>query len=75
MPVDAGLPTLGLSLGLSSSADSGDDIVTPSFNVDFGDKLSAGAGGGATPISGLVRDFATALAVAVAAKWIWSKVK
>jgi len=63
---------LGLSLGLQSAADSGDDIISPAFSVDFGDKMSKPT---ESPLGPLIREGITAIAVALAAKWIWSKIK
>ena len=67
-----GTPQLGLSLGLQSAADSGDDIISPSFDVNFGNKL---ARPDPSVIGGLAKDIAVGLIVAVAAKFVWDYVR
>ncbi len=69
-------PLPSLSLATSSAADTGDNLIeTGSFSADFSKSVGGGSSGGGSPISGLVRDFATAVAVALASKWIWGKIK
>jgi len=70
------LPQLGLELGLSSAADTGDALVQPEFTVDFGDKVAArGASSSGGGLQGFIYDAAKAVAVALAAKYLWSMIK
>lgn len=75
-------PPLQLSLNPSSAASSGDDLFRSPFKVQFGNK-AAGQGssasgnppaGGNTWISGLVKDVAVGLVVAIAARYAWREI-
>lgn len=67
---------LGLELGFSSSAATGDALVQPEFNVDFGDKIAArNASSGGSGIGGIIGDATKAVVVAIVAKFLWSKIK
>jgi hypothetical protein len=81
MPGMPGLPQLGLTLGISPSSDAqagnGDWVSTmmnPVFS-DFNYGSDASGTGGTTAITGLVRDLAVGVAVALLAKWLWKYVQ
>lgn len=74
------MPGFGLSLGIAPSSGAnagGGDFWSHADQfklggVDFG---SDSASGGSTPITGLVRDLAVGVAVALIAKWLWGYIK
>ena len=68
----AGIPSLGLSLGISpySDASTGLDMFGDGGSPSIGG-VSFGTPG--TPVSGLVRDGATVVVVALAAAWVYKK--
>lgn len=71
---NAGMPGLGLTLGISpvSSAASGADM--PYNAVDFTRGAINFGGAGETPVSGLIRDGALVLVLVFGAKWLWGKI-
>tara|TARA_R110002033_G_scaffold18961_1_gene49348 strand:- start:350 stop:586 length:237 start_codon:yes stop_codon:yes gene_type:complete len=71
-----GIPPLQLSL--ASSADTGDNIITPDFQVDFGDKIAGKGASGSGPFDdliGLGMNFLKLTAVALVSGYILKKVK
>lgn len=67
-----------LGLSTSSSASTGPANVLPEFNVDFGDIVAgeeASGGAGTSMLTGIVTDFAKAVALAMATKYLWKKIK
>lgn len=72
----SGVPPLSLSL--ASSAETGDAIVTPDFNVDFGDKIAGTGAASAGPFDDIVNiglNFLKLTAVAVVSGYVLKKVK
>jgi hypothetical protein len=72
-----GIPPI--SLATSSSADSGDLVLTPEFSVDFGDKNGGGGGssmgGPFDDMIGIGLNFLKLTAVAVISGYVLKKVK
>lgn len=70
-------PLPGLSLGISPSssayADTGLDMVG-GYGGSATGSVNLGAGSDSW-LSGVVRDLAIGIAVALAAKWLWGKIK
>lgn len=66
-------PSLGLELGIapSSGAQTGADWFSDQPNFTFGGVDFGEDGISQTPITGLVRDLAVGVAVALLAKWMW----
>lgn len=69
-------PLPGLSLGISPSSSASSATGLENFGGYGGAATgSVSLGGSETWISGLVRDFAIGVAVALAARWAWGKLK
>lgn len=74
------MPQLGLSLGISPISSASADTGMKMFGDAGGPATGAinvggGAGAGNSWLSGVVRDFAIGVAVALAAKYAWGKLK
>lgn len=69
-------PVPGLSLGISPSS-SANAATGLDMMGGFGGAATGGVsmGGAESWVSGLIRDFAIGVAVALAAKWAWGKLK
>ena len=65
--------------GADAYSDTGSNTNALGLNpiFDFGDVAfgSDGGAGGTTPITGLVRDIAVGVAVALLAKYLWGKIR
>jgi hypothetical protein len=72
----AAMPGLSLGISPSSSASSatGLDMIGAHGAPTTG-SVSMGGAGQNTWVTGLVRDFAMGIAVALAAKWAWGRLK
>jgi len=74
-------PIPSLTLAPSSSAESGgDNLFDAPFQVTFGNKVaaeggSASGGAGGSIITGLIKDAAMGIGVALAARWLWGQIK
>jgi len=69
---------LELGLSTSSASDTGDNMITPEFSVDFGTKnagRNAQTDAGGSVINGLVKDGVKAIAIALATKYLWRAIK
>lgn len=82
IPGMTGMPSLGLSFGIdpqSSAGAGGGDWTQNDSGINMGGysfgSIGDGGGTGNTPISGLVRDMAVGVAVALLAKYLWKYVK
>jgi len=67
--------SIPISLSAPSASDTGDALISPEFSVSFGDKIPGAGGGGSSPLNGMVKEFAYAVAVAMFTKWAWSKIR
>lgn len=72
------IPIPNLSLGISPTSSSSADGGMKMFG-DLGGAatgaINVGSGAGDTWLSGVVRDFAIGVAVALAAKYVWGKIR
>lgn len=69
-------PIPNLSFGLESSSDTGDVFTNPEFSVNFGDVITGdGANSAPSIFEGVAKQVMVGLIVAVAAKYVWQKMK